>query len=313
MSRSFSVWPEQASTLAPQVDALYVFLLVVSTVFIGLIFGLIIGFGIRYRRRSANERPAPILGNLGLELVWILIPLCLALTAFGWGARLYVHSRRPPAAALEVYGVAKQWMWKFQHPQGQREINQLHVPVGQPVTLLLTSADVIHSWFVPAFRVKMDVVPGRYTRVWFTVTRPGRYRLFCAEYCGTEHSAMVGEVVALAPEQYEAWLSQNGTAPLATKGAGLFQKLRCPSCHQSASGSTGPSLVGLFGRPVTLQSGETLVADEAYMRESILSPATKVVAGYPAVMPTYQGQLSEEALLQLLAYLKAPERRSAAP
>ena len=228
------------------------------------------------------------------------------MTMFAWGASLYVTMASPPEAALEIHVVGKQWMWKFQHPEGPREINELHVPVGQPVQLVMTSEDVIHSVYVPAFRIKMDAVPGRYTTLWFEATKTGTFHLFCAEYCGTSHAGMIGRVVVMAPAEYAQWLSGGvpGETPV-QMGERLFQQLGCQTCHRAESGGHGPTLVGVFGQPVRLQSGEDTVVDEAYLRESILRPNAKIVAGYPPIMPTFQGQMSEEGLLHILAYIRS--------
>lgn len=309
MRLDFPLFPEQASTVAGRVDALYLFLVAVSVVFSSLIFMLLGYFAVKYRRRSDTEWPRPILGDLRLELLWTIVPLGITLVMFVWGASLYFTMSRPPAEALEISVVAKQWMWKFQHPGGQREINALHVPMGRPVKLTMTSEDVIHSFFVPAFRVKMDVLPGRYTSMWFEATKAGDYHSFCAEYCGTQHSGMLGRVMVLVPAQYERWLSAAavGESPAAA-GARLFQQLGCQSCHRPGSGEMGPALDGLFGRPVRLQSGATVFADEAYLRESIFDPNAKIVAGYRQVMPTFRGQISEEGLFQIIAYIKSLTR-----
>ena len=306
MRLDFPLFPEQASTVAGRVDALYLFLVAVSVVFSSLIFMLVGYFAVKYRRRSDAEWPRPILGDLRLELLWTIVPLGITLVMFVWGASLYFTMSRPPAEALEISVVAKQWMWKFQHPGGQREINALHVPMGRPVKLTMTSEDVIHSFFVPAFRVKMDVLPGRYTSMWFQATKAGDYHSFCAEYCGTQHSGMLGRVIVLVPAQYERWLSAAavGESPAAA-GARLFQQLGCQSCHRADSGEKGPALDGLFGRSVRLQSGATVFADEAYLRESIFDPNAKIVAGYRQVMPTFRGQISEEGLFQIIAHIKS--------
>lgn len=298
--------PEQASSIARQVDLLFLFLLAVSAFFIGLIFLTVIVFAIKYRRRSDTDRPRPIPGSLPLEILWTVVPLGLALVMFGWGAWLYFAINRPPADAMEVFVVAKQWMWKFQHPNGMREINELHVPVARPVRLTMTSEDVIHSFAVSDFRIKMDVVPGRYTTTWFEATRPGEYRLACAEYCGTEHAKMVGRVVVMKPEDYGAWL-QGAPAGISLAAAGekLFQQQGCAGCHLPAGTGPGPSLVGLFGTRVKLATGETVTADEAYIRESISSPQAKLVAGYPPIMPPFKGVVSEDQLVQLMAYIKS--------
>jgi cytochrome c oxidase subunit 2 len=309
--------PERASTVAGQVDALLLFLLAVSAFFIGVIFLTVIVFAIKYRRRSEKERPQAIHGSLPLEIVWTAIPLGLALVIFGWGAWLYFTLSRPPADALDVFVVAKQWMWKFQHPSGMREINELHVPVGRPVKLTMTSEDVIHSFAVSDFRIKMDVVPGRYTTTWFEVTKPGDYRLGCSEYCGTEHALMVGRVVAMKPEAYGDWLGGAATGvSLAAAGERLFQQQGCAACHLPAGKGPGPSLVGILGKPVALATGQTVTADEAYLRESILNPQAKLVAGYPPIMPPMRGLLGEEQVAQLIAYIKslaAEQKAKAAP
>jgi cytochrome c oxidase subunit 2 len=317
MRPEFPLFPEQASTVAAQVDALYYFLIGVSLFFATLIFLLVVSFAIKYRRRSEDERPQPIHGDLRLELVWTIIPLGIAMLIFVWGANLYFTLSSPPSDALNLYVVGKQWMWKIQHPTGQREINQLHVPVGQPVKLTMTSEDVIHSFFVPAFRIKMDVVPGRYTTAWFEATKAGEYHLFCTEYCGTKHSQMLGRVVVMEPVQYEQWLQSGtgtgavavGEAP-AVAGARLFKEQRCVTCHAAGVGGLvlGPSLAGLFGKAVQLQTGETVTADESYLRESILNPTAKIVVGYQPLMPTYQGQISEDELFQLIAYIRSLEQ-----
>ena len=302
----FPVFPEQASTLAPRVDALYLFLIAISAFFTGLIFVLLFYFVIRYRRRSEAEQPVPMIGSLRLELVWTLIPLALTMAMFVWGADLYFTTMRPPNDALEIYVVGKQWMWHFQHPEGPREINELHVPIGRPVKLIMTSQDVIHSFYVPAFRIKMDVVPGRYTTTWFEATKTGEYHLFCAEYCGTAHAGMGGRVRVLRPTQYEQWLGGSAERePMAMAGERLFEQLGCGSCHRADAGGRGPVLAGLFGKTVQLATGERVMADERYLRDSILNPHAQIVAGYPPIMPPYAGQISEEGLLQIITYIKS--------
>ena len=306
MWSNLPLFPPQASTIAGRVDGVFFFLVGVSAFFTVLIFALIWYFALAYRRRSETEPPSTSHGDLRLELLWTIIPLGLVMVMFSWGVSLYITTSRPPADTLDITVVGKQWMWKFQHPQGPREINQLHVPVGRPVKLTMASEDVIHSVYVPAFRVKMDVVPGRYTSMWFTATTTGTYHLFCAEYCGTSHAGMIGQVVVMTPADYEAWLSggTTGESPVAS-GERLFQQLGCQSCHRADTAGRGPALAGLFGHTQRLQSGEAVIIDEAYLRESILQPNAKVVAGYPPIMPTFQGQISEEGLLQLIAYLRS--------
>ena len=300
------LFPERASTMAGRVDALYFFLIGLSVFFSLLIAGLIVFYAVKYRRRTADEIGANIHGSLLLEIGWSGIPLLITMVIFVWGASVFFAMARPPDEALNIYAVGKQWMWKFQHLDGQREINELHVPVGRAVKMIMTSEDVIHDFFVPAFRVKADVLPGRYTSVWFEPTKPGRYHLFCAEYCGTKHSGMIGEVVVMEPSEYQTWLS--GGAPegsLASTGAKLFADLACNTCHRPDAQGRGPVLEGLFGKTVALQSGETITVDEAYVRESILTPVAKITAGFQPIMPTFQGLVTEEQLLALVEYVKS--------
>ena len=300
------LFPERASTIAGRVDALYFFLVAIAAFFSLLIAGLIVYYAVKYRRRSPDEVGTVVHGGMALEIAWTVIPLLISMVIFVWGASVFFAMSRPPDETLNVYVVGKQWMWKFQHLDGEREINELHVPVGRAVKLIVTSEDVIHDVFVPAFRVKADVLPGRYTNLWFQPTKPGRYHLFCAEYCGTRHSGMIGEVVVMEPSDYQAWLS--GGAPegsLASAGEKLFADLACNTCHRPEAQSRGPVLQGLFGKTVTLQTGETVVADEAYIRESILNPSAKVTAGFQPIMPTFQGLVSEEQLLELIEYVKS--------
>jgi len=306
MNPGLPLWPENASTIAGDVDRLFLFLCAVSIFFSALIAITLITFAVKYRRRSEQDRPAEIEGSLVLELTWSVIPFLLTVVMFVWGAQVFFHMNRTPDDAMTVSVVGKRWMWKLQHPTGQREINELHIPVGRPVQLTLTSEDTIHSFFVPAFRMKKDVVPGRYNTAWFKATKVGTYHLFCAEYCGTEHSRMTGRIVVMEPDAYQTWLA-GGPPPESPVKAGekLFTELNCVTCHRPDSGGRGPVLVGLFGHKVTLANGETVVADEAYIRESILNPAAKVTAGYQPVMPTYLGQVSEESLLQLIAYIRS--------
>lgn len=302
--------PAQASTAALPVDLVYLFIVAVSVFFTILIFTLVIVFAVKYRRRSDSERPKPIEGNHLLEAVWIGLPLVIVMAMFAAGAIIYFYIFHPPQDGIQMYGVGKQWMWKFQHPEGRREINELHVPLGQPVKLTLTSEDVIHSFYVPAFRVKMDVVPGRYSQTWFESTKVGEYHLFCAEYCGTKHSQMIGKVIVMKPEDYAKWLSGQGPsspAPagsMAERGAKLFQDMRCVTCHSGNMAALGPKLDGVYGSTVQLEGGQTAVADEAYLRESIMFPTKRVVKGYQPLMPTYQGQIAEEDVLAIISYIK---------
>jgi cytochrome c oxidase subunit 2 len=305
MRSSFPLFPEQASTFAERVDALYYYLLSVSGFFVLLIFALIFYFAVKYRRRSEGEQTPPILGSIPLEVVWIVIPFILVMIMFVWGASLYFTAFSPPANAMEIFVIGKQWMWKVQHPEGRREIDELHVPVGYPVKLTITSQDVIHSFYIPAFRIKMDAVPGRYTSIWFEASKTGTFHLFCAEYCGTAHAGMGGRVVVMKPSEYEQWLRTGAPEEsLVAAGGRLFQQLGCSGCHSQNSIVRAPLLDGVYGKPVPLQSGQVVLADESYIRDSILLPQKDVVAGYAPVMPPFQGRISEEELMQIIAYIR---------
>ena len=307
--------PDSASTFSWKVDALYFYLSGVTLFFTLLISAVLIFFVIRYRRRTPYEIPRPIAGSHKLETLWTIIPFIIAMTMFGWGAQVYFEQYKPPANGVEVYVVAKQWMWKLQHATGQREINELHIPVGRKIKLIMTSEDVIHDFFVPAFRTKADVVPGKYTTLWFEATTPGTYHLFCAEYCGMNHSGMTGSVIVMEPREFDNWLSGNtGSMTPATAGQQLFQTLGCVSCHgANGEGGRGPTLAGIFGKMTQLQSGESVRVDEVYVRESILNPQAKIVAGFGPIMPTFQGQISEDQLLQLVAYIKSMQATGQTP
>ncbi len=304
MFDNFPLWPDRASTAAGNVDALYIFLLIVSGLMTLLIFTAVVYFAARYRHQQGVPAEQ-IEGSIPLELTWSVIPLGVFLAIFFWGAVVYFKGRTPPRDSTEVYVVAKQWMWKLEHAEGQREINELHVPVGRDVKLIMTSQDVIHSFYVPAFRMKQDVLPGRYTVAWFRATKPGTYHLFCAEYCGTQHSGMIGSIVVQEPAQYEAWMSGGSTGPLSATGEKIFAELGCVTCHRSDTQGRGPNLQGVFGKPVLLEDGRTVTVDENYVRESILDPGAKVVNGFKPVMPTFQGIVSEEQLNALVAYVKS--------
>ena len=302
----FPLFPAQASTVAWQVDALYAFLLALTVLFCLLVFGMVFVFAIKYRRRSEDEQPEQNHGNLVLELSWTIIPLFLALFVFLLGADVFFRLQRPPADPLEIYVVGKQWMWKIQHESGKREINTLHVPKGQPVRLTMTSEDAIHDFFIPAFRVKNDVLPGRYTTLWFEATQTGEFHLFCAEYCGTQHSGMIGKVIVLEPADYHDWLmGASSGESMVEAGQRQFQQLGCETCHKSTATGRGPSLVGMYDKPVTLNNGQEIVVDSDYIRESILQPTAKIVAGYEPIMPVFEGQISEQSLLQIASYIKS--------
>ncbi len=310
MIGKFAFWPELASSFAWKVDAVYIFIILV-TVLVSLgVYAAIVAFVIKYKRQSDDEIPEQIEGNLLLEITWSVAPLGLVLIMFGWGAVLFFDLNTPPAEAINFSVVGKQWMWKVQHPSGKREINELHVPMGQPIKLTITSEDALHSFYIPAFRTKMDAVPGRYTTSWFEPTKPGEYHIFCAEYCGTKHSMMIGRVVVMEPAQYEQWLKTGGVTATNTgetpemAGARLFQEQRCVTCHQT-NGIMAPVLQGLYGKEIELQGGQKVTFDDTYIRESILNPTAKITAGYQPVMPTFQGQVTEDAIMQLIAYIKS--------
>jgi cytochrome c oxidase subunit II len=304
MLNNFPLWPDRASVMAGNVDALYIFLLIVSGMMTALIFVTLVYFAARYRYRRGVPAEQ-IEGSTPLELTWTIIPFCVFMVIFFWGAVVFFRSRTPPRDSTEIYVVAKQWMWKAEHAEGQREINELHVPVGRDVKLIMTSQDVIHSFFVPAFRMKQDVLPGRYTMAWFRATKPGTYHLFCTQYCGTQHSGMIGNVVVMDPAQYEAWMNGGSTGPLSATGEQIFGQLGCATCHRSDAQGRGPSLEGVFGKPVALADGRTVTADENYLRQCILSPGDKRVKGYQPIMPTFQGLVTEEQVNALVAYVKS--------
>jgi cytochrome c oxidase subunit 2 len=300
--------------MAPRVDALYFFLVGMSAFFSVLIAGLIVYYAIKFRRRSQDSIGARIHGGMVLELTWTVIPFFITMGIFVWGASVFFAMSKAPEETLNVYVVGKQWMWKFQHLDGQREINELHVPVGRAVKLIMTSEDVIHDVFIPAFRIKADVIPGRYTHLWFQPTKAGSYHLFCAEYCGTRHSGMTGQVIVMEPEEYQVWLSggvQEGS--LAAAGQKLFNDLACNTCHRSDTQGRGPMLQNVFGSIQAIQGGGTVTVDEAYLRESILTPAAKVTAGFQPIMPAFQGVVSEEGLLELIEYVKSLKSSDAVP
>ena len=313
MFTNLPFFPQQASAQAAQVDAIYFFMVAVTAFFSLLIAALVVVFAVKYRRKNDDEVGVAIHGSLALELLWTFIPLGIAMVMFAWGAKVFFDLYRPPAGAMEIFIVGKQWMWKAQHADGQREINELHVPVGRPVKLVMGSEDVIHSYYIPAFRVKADVIPGRYNSLWFTATKPGRYHLFCAEYCGTKHSGMIGWITAMEPADYQAWLAGGpATASPVAAGEKLFNDLACNTCHQAGPQGRAPVLAGLFGKTIQLQGGGTAVVDEAYLRESIVNPQAKVVAGFQPIMPTFQGLVTEEQLLQLIAYVRSLGQQAAA-
>jgi cytochrome c oxidase subunit 2 len=298
--------PPAASTIAGGVDKLYYVLSGITAFFAVLIFSIIFYFMVKYRRRSDDEQAAATHTSMALELTWTIIPSIICAVLFVWASALYVRNARPPAASNEIFVIGKQWMWHIQHPEGPREIDELHVPAGVPVKLTMTSQDVIHDFYIPAFRVKKDVLPGRYTSIWFEATETGTFHLFCAQYCGTNHSQMIGWVYVMTPTDYAAWLAGGEqTESMAQQGERLFSQFGCDTCHVSEGSGRGPSLAGIYGKPEKLEGGQPQVVDEALIRQAIVNPNSVRMPGYEAIMPTYQGQITEEQVLQLIAYVKS--------
>jgi cytochrome c oxidase subunit 2 len=312
MFTNLPLFPAAASAQAGQVDAVFFFMVAVTALFSVLIATLVVVFAIKYRRKHDDEVGAAIHGSLALELLWTVIPFGIAMMMFAWGAKVFFDLYRPPVGAMEIFVVGKQWMWKIQHMSGPREINELHVPLGRTVKLIMGSEDVIHSFYVPAFRVKADVIPGRYNTLWFEANKPGTYHLFCAEYCGTKHSGMIGSVTVMEPADFQVWLAggRGEDSPVAA-GQKLFQDLVCVTCHTAGPQARGPSLKGLWGKQIELEGGGKVTMDEAYVRESIVNPQAKIAAGYPPIMPTFQGLVTEEQLLQLIAYVRSVAQQPA--
>lgn len=307
-----SALPIQASTMAASIDNVYLFTCAVTILFTVIIYVLVVYFSVKYRKSPTNKVATAIEGNHKLETIWVLLPTVICMIMFFWGTNVYFKAVHIPSDAIQYYGTGKQWMWKFQHPNGKREINDLHIPINTPIRISLTSEDVIHSFYVPAFRVKTDVLPGKYTGVWFNATKPGVYHLFCAEYCGTKHSQMLGSVVAMEKEDYEKWL-QEGSVPTKTaeqRGLKVFSDFKCSSCHSDQDGALGPTLSGLIGSEVQLQNGRTVKGDDNYIRESLLFPNKHVVKGYSPIMPTFHSQLSEDQIIDLITYIKTLKTES---
>jgi len=300
-----ALFPREASTIAPYTDALYFFLLLITCVGLVLVGALVFGFSIRYRK-DRSPVATQVEGSTLLEATWTIIPLALFLVCFVWGALLYFRIYNPPTNAMNIYVVGKQWMWKAEHPGGQHEINNLHVPTGVPIQLTMISQDVFHSFSIPDFRVKREVIPGRYTTVWFEATTPGTYHIFCTQYCGTKHSGMIGEVTVLTPDDYKKWTeSSTSGMSLAQNGERLFASMGCNACHSGDAAARGPSLAGVYGSKLRLTNGSEVLVNEAYLRDAILNPSQHITAGYAPIMPTYQGQISEEGLIDLVEYLKS--------
>jgi len=310
--RDFPWWPGAASSYAPEVDHLFIALLIVTALVLALVFGLMLVFAVRYRRGSDADRDHRVKKSWRWEVSWTTATFIAFLGLFYWGADLYRRLYHPPSGATELFVLGKQWMWKVEHPEGQSEIDELHLPVGRPVRLLMTSQDVIHSFFLPAFRVKRDVLPGRYESLWFEPTQTGEFPILCAEFCGLDHSHMRGRVIVMKEEDFAAWLeAQPPAETLARAGAALFRELGCSGCHDGRGTVRAPRLDGLYGRPVPLQGGGTVVADERYIRDSILQPKREVAAGYEAAMPSFAGQIGEDEILKLMAYIKSLRARPA--
>ena len=306
------LWPAAASNAATNVDYLISAFTAVTLLLTVPIFLAITYFALKYRVGRRADRGHTSDRNVKLELSWMLIPFFLTLTFFAWGAQLFDTAKHPPGNALQIQAIGRQWMWKFQHPGGQGEINDLHVPAGQPVLINMISQDVIHSLYLPAFRVQMETLPGRYTQVWFTANLPGAYRLYCSEYCGTDHSVMDGEIFVMTPRDYEHWLTQAGSSQsLAASGKRLFASYGCSGCHGAAATVRAPMLAALYQRPVPLEGGGTVIADDTYIRDKILNPDHNLIAGYKQVMPSYSGIIPEDELIQLIAYIKTDENGDA--
>jgi cytochrome c oxidase subunit II len=301
------LYPEQASNFAPNVDALMAYITAICVFFAVGITAAIVWFFFKYHRKRPDHIGVPIHGDSRLEALWLVIPSILALTMFAGGAVVYVQFRHAPMDTLDIYVIGKQWMWKAQQPNGLKEINELHVPIDRNVKLIMASEDVIHNFSIPAFRTKMDVVPGHYNTLWFRPTKVGRYHFFCSQYCGTNHAIMGGWVTVMEPSEYATWLSGSAesNANPVVEGEKLFAEKACNTCHLPDGKGRAPSLNGVYGAKVLLSDGATVTADDAYLRESMVNPNAKVVAKYQPVMPTFQGQLTEEQLLDLIAYIKS--------
>jgi len=285
-------------------DAFYFFLILISVIGLAAVGILVFGFSMMYRK-DRNPVATHIEGSTLLEATWTIIPLALFMVCFVWGALLYFRIYDPPTNAMNIYIVGKQWMWKAEHPGGQHEIDSLHIPINRPVQLTMISQDVFHSFSIPAFRIKREVIPGRYSTVWFEATATGTYHLFCTQYCGTDHSAMIGEIVAMTPDAYQAWAAGSTSgASLAQNGERLFASLGCNSCHSGEATARGPNLAQVYGSRLQLTDGSYVTVNDAFLRETILNPSTRVTAGYAPIMPTYQGQVSEEGLIDLVEYIK---------
>ncbi len=313
---SLDLLPPTASVYAAELNDFF-WVMVAVCGFVAVAIAIFILYcAVKYHRKDPDELPLQISGNNRMEWTWTIVPAIIFMGMFGWGAKTYFDVEEPPPDTIDIYVVAKQWMWKIEHPNGIREINTLHIPVGRPVRLTMISEDVIHDFFVPAFRTKQDVLPNRYMTIWFTATKPGKYHLFCAEYCGTKHSGMIGWVYAMNPHDYQVWLQQGaGEGSLASTGEKLFHQFGCANCHHYSGHGPGPDLHGLYGTTVQLSTGIRRRADDTYIRECILGNKGGPVVGFTGIMPNFQGQINEEQLLALVSYIKSmgPEAQVAEP
>jgi len=301
---NFSLFPPEASKIAPEMDALFFFMVLVSLIGLTLVVLLLVAFSLLYNKRR-HPVATQIEGSTLLEATWTIIPLGLFLIMFVWGALLYFRIYTPPANAMNIYVVGKQWMWKAEHPGGQHEINSLHIPINQPVQLTIISQDVFHSFSIPAFRVKREAIPGRYSTMWFEANQVGTFHLFCTQYCGTNHSQMIGDVVVMTPDDFKQWLASSTSGnSLAQNGERLFSSLSCTACHNTRPDARGPNLTSVYGSHLTLSSGQTITVDDEYLRSAILNPSQHITQGYAPIMPTYQGQISEDGVIALVEYLK---------
>jgi cytochrome c oxidase subunit 2 len=319
MLSSIPIFPTAASTFASDVDKLYFLILAVTSFFAIAVVIFVAIFAVKYQDHTGTQVGAPIHGSIPLELAWSFLPFVIAIGIFAYATVVYFEIVRPPAETLQIYSTGKRWMWRFQHINGRAEINELHVPKGRPVKITFTSEDVLHSLYFPSFRVKADAIPGRYSEIWFEAAELGDFHIFCAEYCGTSHSGMIGHVVVMEPRDYQAWLSGSDGQPLAARGQQLFQQLACVTCHLQDGSGRGPKLNGVPGSTVELANGTSVTADDGYIRESILTPQAKLVSGFQPVMPTFQGLVNEEGVMSLIEYIKslpapaAPAQSATAP
>jgi cytochrome c oxidase subunit 2 len=303
---SLALWPAAASLSAVATDRLIWLFTLLTLLLVFPIFCGIAWFAVRYRDGRKINRALRDDRDRLLELGWMLIPFALTLIFFAWGAQIFIFHRNPPGNATQIEAIGKQWMWKFEHPGGQAEINDLHVPTGEPILINMISQDVIHSLYLPALRIQMETLPGRYTQLWFKADRPGTYRLYCSEFCGTDHSNMAGLLTIMTPSDYALWLTQAGSSgSIAAQGKRLFLSYGCDGCHGGNGTVRAPSLAGLYDAPVPLEAGGTVLADDAYLRDKILHPDTHKIAGYKQVMPSYQGIIPEDEMLRLIAYIRS--------